>query len=176
MSHIFRAVVFAGYIPKSRMAPIVMALLYLLGMASAYNHGRLCVSAVYHKYDIYYNGDFVPVREESGLLVYQDGVDITNVAGYQMTDDLTGSAKVQTVFKVGAHSCTLYGNWKSGNYNPPRVPSISKIKCAGSDRIWSITSSDADYSKFIEFSNEPGEGEYQYRNAFTVFGRYCGSY
>ncbi|KAK9349626.1 hypothetical protein V1505DRAFT_151017 [Lipomyces doorenjongii] len=165
MSHIFRAVVFGGNIPKSRMAPTIIALLYLLGMVSAYNHGRLCVSAVYHTYDI---GLPEPVVEETGLFVYQDGVDITTVIGpgNLLIDDLKGSAKVETYFKIGAHSCTLYGNWKSGNNYPPLVPSISTIKCAGSDRIWSITSSDAGYFKFIHIGSD----------AFSVFGKYCGSY
>ncbi|KAK9482460.1 hypothetical protein V1527DRAFT_476253 [Lipomyces starkeyi] len=178
MLHLFPAMVGGGYFRKSRIFPIIITLLYLLEIVSAYERGRLCVSAVYHTYDIYMNGDLNPVVEETGLFVYQEGVDITTVIGpgLLLIDDLTGSAKVPTSFKVGTHFCTLYGDWKSGNNYPPLVPSISTIKCGGTNRIWSITSSDAGYFKFFQIGSNSGPPEYRYMNAYSVFGKYCGAY
>ncbi|KAK9427108.1 hypothetical protein V1505DRAFT_72404 [Lipomyces doorenjongii] len=173
MSHMFRAIVWRG-----RIAPIIIAFLYLLEIVSAYEHGTLCVSRVYHAYDTYFEGDVQTVVEESGLVVYQDGVDLTTVMrpDYLLIDDLTGSAEVPTEFKVGTHVCTLHGQWNSEFTIPPLVPSISEITCPGTTRIWSITSSDASYYKFFQIGNNSPNPMDFYMNYYTLYGKYCGSY
>ncbi|KAK9342164.1 hypothetical protein V1522DRAFT_461052 [Lipomyces starkeyi] len=169
MSHIFRAVVWGGFIPKSRIAPIIITFLYLLEIVSAYEH-------VFHSYDTYFEGSIQTVVEEDGLVVYQEGVDLTKGPDYLLIDDLIGSATVPTTFKVGTHVCTLHGQWSSKGDVPPSVPHISKITCAGTDRIWSITSSDTGYSKFFQIGNNSPNPIYFYMNSYTLFGKYCGSY
>ncbi|KAK9252427.1 hypothetical protein V1507DRAFT_224085 [Lipomyces tetrasporus] len=111
MAFVFRTIAWVGYVPKSRIAPIIMVLLYLLGPVSAYVRGTLCVSAVFHSYETYFDGSVQTVVEESNLVVYQEGVDltITIVSNYYLIDDLAGSAKVPAIFKVGVHVCTLHG-------------------------------------------------------------------
>ncbi|KAK9241873.1 hypothetical protein V1506DRAFT_160528 [Lipomyces tetrasporus] len=178
MSLIFRTIVWGGYIPKSRIAAIIMALLYLLAPVSAYEHGKMCVSAVFHSYDTYFDGSVQTVVEESGLVVYQDGVDLTTVMGpgLLLIDDLVGSAKVLAMFKVGAHFCTLYGQWDSKFEIPPLVPQVSKITCFGTNRVWTITSSDPGYTKFFHIDHtSPNPMDY-YSNAYTLYGKWCGSY
>ncbi|KAK9489230.1 hypothetical protein V1508DRAFT_428653 [Lipomyces doorenjongii] len=177
MSHMFRAIVFGGYIPKSRIAPIIITLLYLLGIVSAYEHGTLCVSAVFHTYDIYLDGTIQSVIEESGLVTYQEGVNLTAVLvpNDLLTDDLTGSAKVHTLLKVGTHYCTLHGKWPSQADTPPSVPHISNITCDGTDRIWSITSSDEAYYIFIQIGTDSPITAFDMNN-YNLYGKYCGSY
>ncbi|KAK9252425.1 hypothetical protein V1507DRAFT_461447 [Lipomyces tetrasporus] len=91
-----------------------MALLYLLAPVSAYNRGVLCVSAVFHEYDVNIDGQIQSAVEESGLVTYQEGVDIEAVMRPDrlLIDDLVGSANVPTIFKVGVHVCTLL--WPMG--------------------------------------------------------------
>ncbi|KAK9242216.1 hypothetical protein V1506DRAFT_548304 [Lipomyces tetrasporus] len=155
------------FLPKRRIAAVIMALLYLLAPVSAYVQGVLCVSAVFHSYTV--EGYPDPVVEESGLVVFQDGVDLRTVmrADLLLIDDLVGSATVHTIFKVGVHDCTLYGQWNSAGDIPPFVPRVSKITCPGTDRVWTLTSSDPGYSDY--FSDGSG-------NDYTLFGKWCGSY
>ncbi|KAK9246142.1 hypothetical protein V1522DRAFT_269674 [Lipomyces starkeyi] len=174
MSTIFRAIVWGVYVPKSRIFPIIMTLLYLFETVSAYEHGRLCVSAVYHLLDADPNGhgEFSTVVEESGLVVYQEGVDLNVMPFSLLLTDVTGSARVSTTFKVGIHVCTLHGRWDSLLAYPPLVPYISNITCGGTDRIWSITSSDARYRKSLQIGPNSG----YYMDSYDLFGMYCGSY
>ncbi|KAK9323693.1 hypothetical protein V1517DRAFT_319584 [Lipomyces orientalis] len=178
MSFIFRNIVWAGYVPKSRIAAIIIALLYLLEPVSAYVRGILCVSAVFHSYDTYFEGSVQTVVEEGGLVVYQEGVDLTTVIvpnDLYTYPDLSGSAKVPTIFKVGVHTCTLYGQWQSGGI-PPYPPQVSKVTCPGTTRVWTITSSDPNYSKFFQIGNDSPNPYDYYMNSYTLYGKYCGSY
>ncbi|KAK9323694.1 hypothetical protein V1517DRAFT_319589 [Lipomyces orientalis] len=154
-----------------------MALLFLLEPVSAYVHGILCVSAVFHAYDLYFDGRIQTVLEESGLVVYQEGVDLTTVMGpgALLLDDLAGSAKVLTIFKVGAHVCTLHGQWNSQGI-PPYPPQVSKVTCPGTTRVWTITSSDPDYSKSFQIGNHSPNPYDYYLNSYSLYGKYCGSY
>ncbi|KAK9371459.1 uncharacterized protein V1513DRAFT_455695 [Lipomyces chichibuensis] len=178
MSHIFRAIVCGAGTPASRVASIIITFLCLLEIVSAYEHGRLCVSAVFHGYDTFFEGSIQTVVEESGLVVYQEGVDLTKVMrpDYLLIDDLNGSAKVHTEFKVGTHTCTLHGHWSSRFEIPPLVPSISRITCAGSDRIWYMTSSNPSYYNFFQIGNNSPDPTLFYMNYYTMYGMYCGSY
>ncbi|KAK9326649.1 hypothetical protein V1520DRAFT_261593, partial [Lipomyces starkeyi] len=103
---------------------IIITFLYLLEIVSAYDHGTLCVSAVYHAYDTYFQGRIETVVEESGLGVSQEGVDLTKVMTPDdlVIVDLIGSARVRTEFKVGIHVCTLHGQWSSQFQIPPLAP------------------------------------------------------
>ncbi|KAK9482461.1 hypothetical protein V1527DRAFT_415197, partial [Lipomyces starkeyi] len=86
-----------------------------------------------------------------------------------------GSAKVPTVFKVGARVCTLHGHWDS-QPSPPVAPDISRVTCPGTDRVWSITSSDADYYKLFDISHNSPDPQGYYSNSYALYGKYCGSY
>ncbi|KAK9384328.1 hypothetical protein V1515DRAFT_612056 [Lipomyces mesembrius] len=180
MSHIFRAIVWGGCVPKIRIAPIiVITFLYLLEIVSAYEHGKLCVTAVFHGYETYFDGSIQTVVEECGLVVYQDGVNLTKVMrpDYLLLVDLIGSAKVPTEFKFGTRVCALHGHWDSQFTIPPWVPYISRITCGGTDRIWSITSSDAGYRDFFMIGNNPpNDPTAYYMDYYTMYGKYCGSY
>ncbi|KAK9372459.1 uncharacterized protein V1513DRAFT_452282 [Lipomyces chichibuensis] len=167
MSHIFRTIVWGGYFP------IIMTLLYLFGTVSAYDRGRLCISAVYHLMDAdpFGNGDWGTAVEECGLLVYQEGVDLNLKPISLLVTDVDGSAKVSTTFKVGLHICTVHGTWDSTLSDPPSAPSISKITCSGTNRVWPITSSDAGYRKSLSRPQSPN-----IMDAYELFGMYCGSY
>ncbi|KAK9481935.1 hypothetical protein V1527DRAFT_477998 [Lipomyces starkeyi] len=168
------------YIPKIWIVPIIVALLFLLEQVSAYTHGTLCISAVFHTYDTYFEGSIQTVLEEDGLLVYQaDGVDLSQVLRPDdlLIDDLDGSANVRTIFKVGRHVCTLHGQWSSQGDIPPSIPHVTSITCPGSDRVWHITSSDAAYKSVILIgnTNPPNPMDF-YMNGYNLFGKYCGSY
>ncbi|KAK9481483.1 hypothetical protein V1527DRAFT_143535 [Lipomyces starkeyi] len=169
MSHIFRTIAWGGYFP------IIMTLLYLFGTVSAYERGRLCISAVYHLMDAdpTGNGDWYTATEENGLLVYQEGVDLDVNPISLLVTDVDGSAKVSATFKVGLHVCTVHGTWDSTlSGTPPSPPSISKITCGGTNRVWSITSSDAGYRKSLD--RRPHLTYIM--DAYELFGMYCGSY
>ncbi|KAK9482977.1 hypothetical protein V1527DRAFT_414264, partial [Lipomyces starkeyi] len=152
----------------------------LLEIVSAYGHGTLCVSAVYHAYDTYFEGSIQTVVEESGLVVFQEGVDLTQVMAPDdlLIVDLIGSARVRTEFKVGIHHCTLHGQWSSQFEIPPLVPTISSITCGfqGLDRTWSITSSNPSYRNFFSIGNNSPDPTSFYMNYYTLYGLYCGSY
>ncbi|KAK9342725.1 hypothetical protein V1522DRAFT_357852 [Lipomyces starkeyi] len=179
MSHVFRAIVSGWNTPKSRrIAPIMMVLLlYLLQVVAAYKKGVLCVSAVMWTYDVYVDGDVQQVTEASGLVVYQDGVDLTEemVPNYLLIKDLVGSAKVLTLFKVGGRFCTLHGQWNSQPI-PPVAPDVSHVTCPGTDRVWTLTLSDPNYYKIFGIgSTSPFPQDY-YMNSYSLYGKYCGSY
>ncbi|KAK9342720.1 hypothetical protein V1522DRAFT_460721 [Lipomyces starkeyi] len=167
-----------GYhIPKSRIFFIIMGLLFFLEQVSAYIHGVLCVSPAFHAYDTYFEGSIQTVVEEDGLVVYQEGVNLTQVLvpNDLLTTDLDGSADVTTIFKVGKHTCVLHGQWSSQGDYPPNQPQVTSITCH--DRVWTITSSDPQYKSLIVTGDlhPPNPMDYSV-NFYNLYGKYCGAY
>ncbi|KAK9234290.1 hypothetical protein V1525DRAFT_67387 [Lipomyces kononenkoae] len=166
------------YVPSSRIVFIIIGVLFLLEQVSAYIHGTLCVSGVYFSYETYFEGSIQDVEDYPGLVVYQEGVNLTQVLQPNdlLTTDLDGSVDVTTNFKVGKHTCTLYGQWSSqGGNGPVNQPHVTKITC--SHRAWTITSSDTGYTSLIVIGNlnPPNPMDY-YGSFYNLYGKYCGSY
>ncbi|KAK9371148.1 hypothetical protein V1509DRAFT_4356 [Lipomyces kononenkoae] len=163
--------------PSSGIILIILGVLFLLGQVSAYIHGTLCVIPVFFSYDTYFEGSIQTVEEEDGLLVYQDGANLTQmvVPNDLLTTDLDGSADVTTIFKVGKHTCRLHGQWSSQGDVPPNQPSLSTITC--DNRVWKITSSDPEYKSLLITGNLHPTNPMDYNaNFYNMFGKYCGSY
>ncbi|KAK9427624.1 hypothetical protein V1505DRAFT_379581 [Lipomyces doorenjongii] len=170
-----------GYsIPNSRIVFIIIGVFVLLERVSAYIHGTLCVSAVFFSYDTYFEGSIQSVEEEVALVVYQEGVNLTQtlVPNDLLTTDLVGSTHVTAIFKVGKHTCTLYGQWSSqAPGSPVPQPHVTEITCPSTDRDWTITSSDTAYTSLIVIGNlHPPNPQDYYANFYNLYGKYCGSY
>ncbi|KAK9366197.1 hypothetical protein V1509DRAFT_674226 [Lipomyces kononenkoae] len=167
-------------VPSSGIVFIILGVLFLLEHVSAYIHGTLCVSGVFFSYETYLDGSIQSVGEEPGLVVYQQGVDLSQVLGSVdlLTADLRGSAEVTTIFKVGRHTCTLHGQWSAeGGDAAVNQPQVTSITCPGTDRDWIITSADPKYTSLVTVGNlNPPNPEEFGVSFFNMYGLYCGSY
>ncbi|KAK9321560.1 hypothetical protein V1517DRAFT_308784 [Lipomyces orientalis] len=165
MSHVFRVIVSGWNTPKSsRIAPIMMVVA---------GYKKRCTT-----YDVYVDGDVQQVTEASCLVVYQDGVDLTKkemAPNYSLIKDLVGSAKVLTLFKVGGRFCTLHGQWNSQPI-PPVAPDVSHVTCPGTDRVWTLASSDPNYYTIFGIGSTLPIPQDYYMNSYSLCGKYCESY